>query len=348
MRLRDLLEPEVRRRGLRAVVGAGPAPAAGAPGGRLWAVLAAGAWTALALGVPGDWVGLALRGLGMHLWFVGAYTLCLVAVPALHGLHRRRPGAAMGGLVLACAAVEAVRIALQQPWWGLLGFAPVWLAIHQIGFFLQDGTLRRAPRGRLVRVMAAGVVLLAGLTALPWWGEDALSTLNPPTLCMVALGLVQACALELLSPALRRLMSRRPARAAAWLVGSRATTLYLWHLPVIVAVMAAWWLLGGPDPAPETAGWWLWRIPIAAVCWALVLLAVRPLSVVERLADARLESTRDDDADRGWGSVLAAAVLVSAAALLEVRLLLGPVLVLGGAAAMAMAAVLLWRRPGGV
>ncbi|WP_260853355.1 hypothetical protein [Kocuria palustris] len=165
---------------------------------------------------------------------------------------------------------------------------------------------------------------------------------------MVALGLVQACALELLSPALRRLMSRRPARAAAWLVGSRATTLYLWHLPVIVAVMAAWWLLGGPDPAPETAGWWLWRIPIAAVCWALVLLAVRPLSVVERLADARLESTRDDDADRGWGSVLAAAVLVSAAALLEVRLLLGPVLVLGGAAAMAMAAVLLWRRPGGV
>lgn len=317
------------------------------PAAVLWASLATAAAVALALGVPRGWVAVALQGLGMHLWFVGAYTLCLAAVPVLHGLHRRRPALSIGALVVLCAAVEVLRIAAQQPWWGLLGFAPVWLAIQQIGFFRQGGSFRRAPRARLLGIMIAGTAALAGLTALPWWGEDALSTLNPPTLCMVVLGLVQACALELLSPALRRLMTQRPAQAVAWVVGSRATTLYLWHLPVIVTVMAAWWLLGGPDPVPGSAQWWLWRVPIAIVCWVLILLAVRPLSVVERLAGPRADRTPVSGAGIGWGPVLAASGLVITTAALEVRFLLSPVLVLSGAAAMVVAVLLLRRTDGG-
>ena len=332
----------VRARLLRLVV----------PATAVWIALGLfGALAALA-GMPADWVSMALQGLGMHLWFVGAYTACVVGVPLLHGLHERRPALTLAVLVALCAAIEAMRIAVGNPWWGLLGFAPVWLAIQQIGFFRHDGSFARACAGRLLAIMALCVLVLIVLTALPWWGEDALSTLNPPTLCMIALGSAQACLLQLCTPALDRLMRRRPVQAVAWVIGSRATTLYLWHLPVIVAVLAVWWLLGGPDPVPGSAQWWLWRLPIGLLCWALLLLVVRPLGVVETAA-GRIVAREPGPQCRPGGAhaaalggcsgvrVLAAAVLVVGAAVLEVRFLLSLPLALGGAAAMAAAVLLL-------
>ena len=357
----------VRARLLRLVV----------PASAVWVALALAGALATLVGMPADWASMALQGLGMHLWFVGAYTACLVGVPLLHGLHERRPVLTLAALVGLSAAVEALRIAAERPWWGLLGFAPVWLAIHQIGFFRHDGSFARASVGRLVGITALSVLVLLGLTSLPWWGADGLSALNPPTLCMIALGATQACVLQLCSPALDRLMRWRPAQAVAWVVGSRATTLYLWHLPVIVVVMAAWWLLGGPDPVPGSGQWWLWRLPIGLLCWTMVLLVVRPLGVVETVAgrivarapepegrgDDRPASSEQPSSAPGadgsaplrtqslerspspggpaWVRVLAAAVLVVAAAVLEVRFLLSIPLALGGAAAMVVAVLLL-------
>lgn len=322
----------VRARLLRLVV----------PATAVWVVLGSvGAVAALA-GMPADWASMALQGLGMHLWFVGAYTACLVGVPLLHGLHGRRPALTLAVLVTVCAAIEALRIAVERPWWGLLGFVSIWLTIHQIGFFRHDGSFARASAGRLLAITALSVLALIALTALPWWGEDGLSTLNPPTLCMIALGAAQACLLQLCSPALDRLMRRRRVQAVAWVIGSRATTLYLWHLPVIVAVMAVWWLLGGPDPVPGSSQWWLWRLPLGLLCWALILLVVRPLGVVETLA-GRLVALEPAAVLGGSAAarVVAAAAVVLAAAVLEVRFLLSLPLALGGAAAMVVAVLLL-------
>ena len=100
------------------------------------------------------------------------------------------------------------------------------------------------------------------------YAPDMLTNLNPPTVCMVLLGVAQACLLEVFSPALRSLMRWRPAQTVAHVVGSRALTIYLWHLPLVVAVMAAWLLAGGYDPAPGSAAWWWLRIPLAVLCWA--------------------------------------------------------------------------------
>lgn len=312
------------------------------PGALLWTTLALAAGAATAAGVPRQWVTTALQGLGMHLWFLGAYVVCLVAVPWLHAHHTRRPRRTIGLLVLAVAGIEALRIVLADPWWGLLGLAVVWPAIQQIGFFRHDGTFARTPRRVLVLIGLLSLGLLAATTAAPWWGEDALSVLNPPTICMVLLGLAQACALQLLSPALERLMTLRPVVILAWLVGSRALTLYLWHLPVIVAVMAAWWLLGAPDPVPGSLGWWLWRIPLGALCWVLVLLLVRPLG---RLESRAAPAPADDGAPGGsWSVVLIAAAAVVAPAVLEIRYLLSPALTTAGAAAMILAVILLGRR----
>lgn len=316
------------------------------PGALLWAVLALAAAAATAAGVPRQWVAAALQGLGMHLWFLGAYVVCLVAVPWLHARHTRRPRTTIGLLILAVAGIETLRILLADPWWGLLGLAVVWPAIQQIGFFRHDGSFARTPSWALALIGLLSLGLLAATTAAPWWGEDALSTLNPPTICMVLLGIAQACALQLLSPVLERLMALRPMVVLAWLVGSRALTLYLWHLPVIVAVMAAWWLLEAPDPAPGSAGWWLWRIPLGVLCWVLVLLVVQPLGRLEsRAAPAPVDDGGALHAS--WPVVLIAAAAVVTPAVLEIRYLLSPPLTTAGAAAMILAVVLLSRRPAG-
>lgn len=125
----------------------------------------------------------------------------------------------------------------------------------RLGDLLESAQQARSRRpgpgpGRLLRLALPGALLWAVLAlaaaaataaGLPHqWASDALSMLNPPTIRMVLLGVNQACALQLLSPVLERLMALRPMAFVAWLAGSRALTLYLWHLPVIVAVMAAW------------------------------------------------------------------------------------------------------------
>lgn len=315
------------------------------PGALLWSALAAGSVLARAAGAPQDWTRMGLQGLGMHLWFLGAYAVCLMLVPWLHSLHERRPWAVLGALAAAVVAVEALRLAMGDPWWGMLGYACVWPLIQQIGFLRHDGAFARAPRWALVLIASAAVVLLIIASGLPWWPRDGLAALNPPTAGLVLLGAAQACVLELLSGPLERVMARRPAQLVAWAVGARAITLYLWHLPVIVAVMAVWWLLGGPSPEPGSAAWWLWRIPLLVLCWALVLLVVHPLGAAQARLAGALGVDRPARAGVGrWAQVLVPAVLIIAPALLEVRFLLFPALVLTGTGAMLLAAALLLPR----
>ena len=290
----------VRARLLRLVV----------PASAVWVALAlAGALATLA-GMPADWASMALQGLGMHLWFVGSYTACLVGVPLLHGLHDRRPVLTLAALVGLSAAIEVRRIAAEQPWWGLLGFAPVWLAIHQIGFFRHDGSFARASAGRLLGITALSVLVMLCLMSLPWWGADGLSALNPPTLCMIALGAAQACVLQL-----------------CWAM----VLLVVRPLGVLEAVAGR---IVAREPEPEG--------PAAA---GGSPSGERPSTAPRADGSAPLRASSPDRSSspdgRAWVRILAAAVLVFSAAVLEVRFLLGIPLALGGAAAMVAAVLLL-------
>ncbi len=289
----------VRARLLRLVV----------PASAVWVALALAGALATLVGMPADWASMALQGLGMHLWFVGAYTACLVGVPLLHGLHDRRPVLTLAALVGLSAAIEVLRIAAERPWWGLLGFAPVWLAIHQIGFFRHDGSFARASAGRLLGITALSVLVMLCLTSLPWWGADGLSALNPPTLCMIALGAAQACVLQL-----------------CWAM----VLLVVRPLGVLEAV-AGRIVAREPEPEGPAAG----GSPSGE----------RPSTAPRADGSAPLRASSPDRSSspdgRAWVRILAAAVLVVSAAVLEVRFLLGIPLALGGAAAMVAAVLLL-------
>nr|WP_245193320.1 acyltransferase [Kocuria sp. JC486] len=324
------------------------------PAAVLWVSLAVVTAGALAAGAPVGEVRLALSGLGMHLWFLGAYALCLALVPLTHAAHRRHPYLSLGALLVVCAAAEIPRLVTGDHWWGLLSLGPVWVTIHQLGYFRADGTAARARGPVMVLAAGAGYLALWALVSTGWWVRDMLAGLNPPSLTLVVLGFSQACLLQALTPALSRLMSWRPVQAAAWLIGSRPVTLYLWHLPVIVLVMSVWWLSNAPEPEPASGRWWLWRIPLALICWAGSLAVVRMFGRWETTAvlppATRARALAVVPSTPHYAAVVLAVILLIVPVVLEIRFLLNPVLVTVGAVAYLAAAVLLrWapdlRRP---
>lgn len=320
----------------------------------LWTVLALACGAALVAGAPPELLVLVLQGVGMPLWFLAAYLACQALLPLAARWHDRAPRGTVLVLLAGVVAVDALRITTGAAWVGLANLVLVWPLVQQLGFFRADGAFARRPVPWLLAVAAGCVLALGLLVRAGWYAPDMLTNLNPATVCMVLLGVAQACLLQVAAPALARLMRARPAQLVALLVGGRAMTVYLWHLPVIVAVAAGWFLLGGPDPEPGSAAWWAWRVPLGVAAGAVLAALSVPLVRAERAPTALAPGRRAPAAPRvalavllgfvppflqiSWwlspGLVLAGAVLTAAAvALLRGGAVRGPRVPAGGAAA---------------
>ncbi|MFW8745895.1 hypothetical protein, partial [Mesorhizobium japonicum] len=121
----------------------------------------------------------------------------------------------------------------------------VWPLIQQFGFWYADGWFDRRRWWQLALIGLGAWATLFPLVFAGPYSPDMLTNLNPPTLPLVALGLSQACALRLLKPLLGRLMRTRGAKAVVVLAGTRLMTIYLWHLPVIIALAGVALLIPG-------------------------------------------------------------------------------------------------------
>jgi hypothetical protein len=117
-----------------------------------------------------------------------------------------------------------------------------------------------------------------------WYSPDMLTNLNPPTVPLMLLGIAQVCLLSVLHAPLSALMSSRAAQAAVFVVGSRAMTVYLWHLPVIVAVAGLSLLVPGAAPEPASPTWWAGRPVVLVLVLAVVWLISVPLARFETVA----------------------------------------------------------------
>ncbi|MGI9823047.1 acyltransferase family protein [Agromyces sp. Marseille-Q5079] len=237
------------------------------------------ALAALAMaGLPAETVATAGYRIGQPLWFLAVYIACSSLVPVMARLHARHPLATIAGLLAVVVAVDAVRFATGIDAIGFANLLAVWLLVQQGGFFLADGSIERMPRGtRLGATLAAFGVLLALTVAGPY-SPDLLMNLNPPTVCLVVLGVAQLALFSLARPTLRRWADRpRPARAIASF-GEWGMTLYLWHMPAFVAIAGVLLVLhevaGLSLPVPLTEEWWgsrpLWLVVAALGTAALV------------------------------------------------------------------------------
>jgi fucose 4-O-acetylase-like acetyltransferase len=236
-----------------------------------------------AAGVPAAVLRPAARLAAQPLWFLGVYLGVVALAPAMAALHRRHGWLVPAALAAGAAAVDLARFRLGMAGLAQLNLALVWLFAHQLGFFYADGSLAGGSWRRRAGLAAAGLAALVALTASGAYPGSMVgmpgapvSNMNPPTVCIVALTLLQV-GLVMLA---RERVSAWLRRPRAWTVvvaaNSMVMTVYLWHVTAMMAVVGLLYGTGVPLPAPASAGWWLtrplWLLLLGVVLLPLVLL----------------------------------------------------------------------------
>lgn len=289
------------------------------------------------VGLPADLIEVAVTGAASPLWFLAAYTLCQSLVPTMVEWHRRAPRRTLVVLLAGAVIVDAVRYGVGIEQIGLANLFFVWLFVQQVGFWYADGWFAARSRWQLVLGAALGYAALVPLTVLGPYSDDMLTNLNPPTVPLIALAIAQACVLRLLRPALARLMNTHAARAVVFVVGSRLMTIYLWHLPVILAITGIGLLIPGGSPAPASAAWW-WSRPVLFV---VVLAAVFALSFLV----GRWEAPRELGAVPSPAIVAVGAVLSFIPSFLVMEFFIDLPIALIGSALLSVSILMLGRWP---
>lgn len=219
------------------------------------------------------------------LWFLGAYVMVLAAVPLLARITTTgRLVAAVAGAYACVAVVDALRINVDG--YSAMGYLNMtaWLIPGMLGVAYRRGLLTRRA------ALAVGVVMFAVNLALMVLGPYELSlvgietqqlkNMTPPSL-LLAGHAIMMCAFAIAAmPAIAR-WAQRP--RVWWLTAignSGAMTLYLWHMPALLATHLVFDYLGYPrfDPsAPSFVVLSVAQLAIMAALVALMFVTLRPL-----------------------------------------------------------------------
>lgn len=240
----------------------------------------------LVAGVPGHLVAIAGFRFAQPLWFLGVFLLCQALLPSLAAAHRRAPVAALGLLAGAAVLVDVVRAHTGADGLGFLNLAFVWLTLQQLGFFLADGTIDALSRRARVAAATTALAALIGAFVTGIYSPDLVANINPPTGALLLVGIVHLTLVSLFRARIAR-FSRRPIAARfSDFVNRRTMTIYLWHMPMLLAMAGAVALhalaTGTVLPEPSSAAWWAGR-PV----W---LLAALVLSALVAVALTRFEN----------------------------------------------------------
>ncbi len=255
------------------------------------------ALTALLLhGVPEELVGIAGYRFGQPLWFLGVFLLCQVLLPALAAAHERAPGRTIALLVAAAVVVDAVRIGTGADAVGILNLAFVWLALQQLGFFLADGRIGALTRRTRAIIGLAAVAGLLLSVASGVHSPDLIANLNPPTTALLFVGVAHTMLMSLMRERLNRWSLRPFGMRLRGFVTPRAMTIYLWHMPVLLAMAGASAVFaivtGIALPEPSSPAWWLTRPLWLAVAFALTGGVVMVFARIEaRSAPSHTDAT---------------------------------------------------------
>ena len=150
------------------------------------------------------------------LWFLAVYVLAVALVPITRAAWRRFGLWSFWGLVAMAAIVDWAALSGRIPDAGWANYVFIWVAVHQLGYLWRDGGLRGA--GRALGWAALGAVALALLLNLGPYpasmvdvpGSEA-SNSAPPTVVLLALGMVQTGLLAALEPVANRWLKTGPA-----------------------------------------------------------------------------------------------------------------------------------------
>lgn len=250
----------------------------------VWLVLC---WLLLTLGVDEYQVRSAGQNSGMVLWFLAVYLVLALLAPAQMALHRRAPWLLVATLPPLAAVLDQTQ-GTSLAGWGFLNYLVVFAFAQELGFLYAEGRLTRAPAWVWPVTAAAAVGALTALTTLGPYpvsmiglpGQE-MSNMLPPSVCVIAVGVLQVSLALWARPMLSRWLERPKAWLAVAMVNRSVMTIFLWHLTAFVAATGIFLAVGMPLPEPGTAVWWLHKLAWIAVAGALTVVLVRLLSFVE-------------------------------------------------------------------
>jgi hypothetical protein len=219
------------------------------------------------------------------LWFLGAYVLVLATVPLLARIITTgRLVATVAGTYAFVAIVDAIRINVGG--WSAVGYLNmvVWLIPGMFGVAYR----RRLFAGRAA--LTLGVVMLAVSVALLVLGPYELSlvgietqhlkNMTPPSLLLAGHAIMMCAFAIAAAPAIARWAHRPRVWWLAAIGNLGAMTLYLWHIPPLLAMHLVFDYLGSPRYDPSSPGFIVLSVVqllIMGVLVALMFVTLRPL-----------------------------------------------------------------------
>lgn len=224
-------------------------------------------------GVPADLVATAGYRYGQPLWFLGVFLLCQALLPLFAAAHRRARWITIELMVTTAVAVDAVRNATGIDGLGFMNLAFVWLALQQLGFFFADGRIDALTRRTRIAIGVSAVAILIATFITGVYSPDLIANINPPTASLLLVGVAHTMLLSLMREQVSR-WSRLPLpNRFLTFVTPRAMTIYLWHMPVLLAmagVSAIFAMMTGMAlPEPSSVEWWMTR-PV----WLVTVVAL--------------------------------------------------------------------------
>ena len=239
-------------------------------------------------------------------WFLAIYTMIVLLAPLTYAFWRKWGYKSLLVYIAFAVLTDMAFFLLDMQWLGWTNYFWVWLAVHHLGFAWYDG--RQGRSGTLFLVGLAGfsalmVLIMFGPYPVAMAGSpgDEVSNTLPPKITLIALGLGQFGLLLALEKPMQALLKKTSFWASTIIINTMIMTIYLWHMTVLLAVMACAYFAGGIGlqmPVGST-DWWVSR-PL----WLLVLLlplvpAALALSPLERI------SRRDDsDVPSRWRLII--------------------------------------------
>lgn len=226
-----------------------------------------------------DWTWRAITLVVSPLWFMGVYLMLVIVLPAALWLHERFDSIVLVALAGIAGLVDVIRFRYDVTWIGLINMVVVWGLCHQLGFFYDrivasrrtvDWTLLMGGAFALTALVTSGLYP-GSMVGVP--GER--SNMAPPTVCIVALVLLQAGILEIVRPSIERRLDRPGWARVNDLTNRFALPLFLFHSTGMALYRALNYTVFGnrTDVARPNLMWWVTR-PLAFIGPLLCTLPV--------------------------------------------------------------------------
>ena len=232
------------------------------------------------------------------IWFLAIYIMVVILAPLTERAWKRWGYGSLVFFAAVAVFVDYLYFAQAVRWLGWSNYFWVWLAVHQLGYAWRDDRIGRP----LVLLGLAGfsaaalmLMIFKGPYPLAMAGSpgEGVSNTLPPKVTLLALGLLQFGVLLAIETPMRRLLENLRWWTATVLINSMIMTIYLWHVTVMIVVVAVAFLLDGAGmhSDPGSSAWWWQRIPWLLVLYGVLLpvaLVIAPLE--RRPAPARAPS----------------------------------------------------------